>query len=265
MTSRSARIASALLILGLAATAANAQRQSYRERDSKAQAGQFDYYLLALSWSPTYCAGLSGNRTDPQCHGRTARPYGFVLHGLWPQFERGWPQYCRSDDRGFVPRPVARRMLDIMPSDKLIFNEYRKHGTCSGLGVDGYFALARRLYDKVKIPRRFQRVTDERLIVNRDDVIEDFLTANPQLKPDMLAVACGGPGNRLREVRICFDRGGNFRHCGPNENQRKLCSADRLYVPPVRGGSGASQSLPDDRPSRPQQDILPGPRDERRL
>jgi ribonuclease T2 len=247
-----------------AAPVADAQRAPYRERGGSYQAGQFDYYLLALSWSPTYCAGLTDGRTDPQCHGSTARPYGFVLHGLWPQFERGWPQYCRSPDRGYVPRPVARRMLDIMPSDKLIFNEYRKHGTCAGLGVDGYFDLARRLYEKVKIPRRFQRVTDDRLIVDRDQVIEDFLSANPQLKPDMLVVTCGGPGNRLREVRICFDRGGNFRHCGPNENQRKLCSADRLYVPPVRGGSGPGPAPYGERPPRPAQDILPGPT-ERRL
>ena len=43
-------------------------------------------------------------------------------------------------------------MLDIMPSKRLIFHEYRKHGTCSGLGVDGYFDLARRLFESVKIP-----------------------------------------------------------------------------------------------------------------
>ena len=85
------------------------------------------------------------------------RPYAFVLHGLWPQHERGWPQDCRSSDRGWVPGPVAERMLDIMPSKKLIFHEYRKHGTCSGLGVDGYFGLARQLYEKVKIPPRFVR------------------------------------------------------------------------------------------------------------
>jgi hypothetical protein len=99
--------------------------------------------------------------------------------------------------------------------------------------------------------------------------MREFIAANPQLKPDMIAVQCGGPGNRLREVRICFDKGGNFRACGPNEDQAKLCSADRMYVPPVRASSGA------DRPPRgrgaapaPKDDnnlLLPGPRDERRL
>ena len=203
----------------------------------RANPGVFDYYVLALSWSPTYCADGGDRRNDPQCDAKSGRPFAFVLHGLWPQFERGWPQDCRSEDRGWVPGPVADRMLDIMPSKKLIFHEYRKHGTCSGLGVDGYFKLSRQLYDKVKIPPRFVRVTDERLFVGVSELIGDFLNANPQLKPDMMVVQCGGAGNRLREVRICFTKDGAFRACGRNENQRRLCSADRMYVPPVRAGA----------------------------
>ena len=109
-------------------------------RRRSTRAGVFDYYVLALSWSPTYCADSCARRaTTLSATPRGERPYAFVLHGLWPQYQRGWPQDCRSPDRGYVPGPVANRMLDIMPSDKLIFNEYRKHGTCSGLGVDGYF------------------------------------------------------------------------------------------------------------------------------
>ena len=89
---------------------------------------------------------MDNGRYDPQCHGRERRPYAFVLHGLWPQFEQRWPEFCRTSESTFVPEAVAQRMLDIMPSKRLIFHEYRKHGTCSGLGVDGYFDLSRRLY-----------------------------------------------------------------------------------------------------------------------
>jgi ribonuclease T2 len=95
--------------------------------------------------------------------------------------------------------------------------------------------------------------------------MREFLSANPQLKPDMIAVQCGGPGNRLREVRICFDKGGNFRSCGPNENQAKLCSADRMYVPPVRTGGDATPRNRAAPPRNNGKDLLPGPRDERRL
>jgi ribonuclease T2 len=204
----------------------------------RSEPGQFDYYVLALSWSPTYCADGGDKRDDSQCNGRNGRPYAFVLHGLWPQHERGWPQDCRSSDRGWVPGPVADRMLDIMPSKRLVFQQYRKHGTCSGLGVDGYFKLARQLHDKVKVPPRFQRVTDERLTVGVAELAGEFLAANPGLKPDMLAIQCGGAGSRLREVRVCFSKGGEFRACGRNEDQRRLCSAERMYVPPVRVGAG---------------------------
>jgi ribonuclease T2 len=197
-----------------------------------------------------------------------------VLHGLWPQYERGWPQDCNSPDRGYVPRPVASRMLDIMPSERLVFHEYRKHGTCSGLGVDGYFDLARRLHDKVRIPPRFVELTDSRTTVSPGELMQDFMAANPGLEPDMIAVQCGGAGNRLKEVRICFDKGGNFRACGRNENQARLCRAERMYVPPVRLGAGGrrDRERPDaDRDSSERKapplapDTLPGPRGDRRL
>lgn len=234
----------------------------YGQQQQRPKAGVFDYYLLSLSWSPTYCAeqgGRGGN--EDQCAPR-ARPYAFVLHGLWPQNTRGWPEDCESPDRGFVPKPVARRMLDIMPSERLVFHEYRKHGTCSGLGVDGYFDLARQLHDKVRIPQRYKALDDSRLFVGVDDVISEFVRANPGLKSDMVAVQCGGPGNRLKEVRICFDKGGEFRACGPNENQRRLCSADRMYVPPVRqGGFKEPRGRPEDRGDP--DEIAPGPRDRR--
>jgi ribonuclease T2 len=238
-------LAASLALLALTASDASSQyRNRYDDRydddrsynrGGKSEPGRFDYYVLALSWSPTYCADRGNARNDQQCNPR-GRPYAFVLHGLWPQYERGWPQDCRSGDRGWVPGPVAERMLDIMPSKKLIFHEYRKHGTCSGLGVDRYFGLARELYEKVKVPEKFVDLHDDRMTISPGELTRDFLAANPGLRPDMIAVQCGGPGNRLREVRICFDKAGAYRSCGSNENQRRLCSADRMYVPPVRQG-----------------------------
>jgi ribonuclease T2 len=229
---RIVKAAIALFSLGLLVSGA-----ALAQRGDRGEPGQFDYYALALSWSPTFCAETGDRRGDPQCGAKRERPYAFVLHGLWPQHERGWPQDCRSSDRGWVPGPVADRMLDIMPSKKLVFYEYRKHGTCSGLGVDAYFKLSRQLFEKVKIPPRLVRVTDDRMTIGVAELIGEFQAANPALKPDMLVVTCGGAGNRLKEVRICFTKSGDFRSCGPNENQRRLCSADRMYVPPVRMGA----------------------------
>jgi ribonuclease T2 len=242
------RLKSALLVaagcLGLFTAAAEAQRPYSQQgaRTSRTyEAGKFDYYVMSLSWSPSFCSGTAGQSraNESQCAPRNGKRFSFVLHGLWPQFERGWPQDCKTPDGGFVPRETANRMLDIMPSEKLVFHEYRKHGTCAGLGIDGYFDLARKSFNKVQIPARYANATDPRMTVSRDELLTDFMAANPGLGPDMLAVKCGGNGNQLEEVRVCFDKAGNFRACGKNENQAKLCApGSRIYVPPVRAADG---------------------------
>ena len=140
-------------------------------------------------------------------------------------------------------------MLDIMPSVPLVIHQYRKHGTCSGLTPEGYFDMSRRLFSKVRIPPRYER-PNQQFFVTPGEVINDFVSVNPQLKPEMLAIVCGGQGGRLREVRICFSREGEFKACGQNENPRRLCSLPRMYVPPVRD-SAARQ------PAEPQRAIPP--------
>ena len=53
-------------------------------------------------------AGATRGGYEPQCNG--PRPFSFVLHGVWPQFEKGWPENCQTPgDSGYVPRPVAQR------------------------------------------------------------------------------------------------------------------------------------------------------------
>src|SRR5258705_13928713 len=80
--------------------------------------GQFDFYVLSLSWSPSFCeqAGERGTPPQDQCG---ERPYSFVVHGLWPQYERGFPEYC------IVPAPrldraIVSAMPDLMPAPRLI-------------------------------------------------------------------------------------------------------------------------------------------------
>ena len=192
--------------------------------------GQFDYYALALSWSPTYCASIAPGDGGTQCNG--GRPYAFVLHGLWPQYQRGWPESCETGSRPWVPDRVIDDMLDIMPSKPLIIHEYRKHGTCSGLSPEAYFDTARRAYSSIKIPERYQRPRDA-LRVSPGEVVNDFVKANPGLKPEMIAVTCD---NRLRELRICLSRDLRPQPCGGNENTGKLCNRDEVTLPPVRAG-----------------------------
>ncbi|MCC7253420.1 ribonuclease T [Hyphomicrobium sp.] len=197
-----------------------------------AASGAFDYYSLVLSWSPTHCESPEGQDDHAQCAPRNGRRYAFILHGLWPQYERGYPEDCPAKTT-WVPQPVIDDMLDVMPSRGLIIHEYRKHGTCSGLSPEAYYRTARRLYDSLTIPQRFRNPTAAQFL-DPDDAVDAFVAANPQLKPDMVAVACRGPGSRLREVRICFSKAGVPRSCGVNEDQGKLCRSARMHVPPVR-------------------------------
>ena len=249
MFRRSAALVMLVLPAVLTATTASAQRSfnddryrgGYDDRDRNDRAsgrernvaGEFDYYALVMSWSPTYCSEKQGGDDDQQCGRQDGRRYAFVLHGLWPQYERGYPDSCRTRRKPFVPQSVIDGMLDIMPSNKLVIHEYRKHGTCSGLEPADYFVTARKLFEKIRIPRQFSNPY-EALFVSPEQLEDDLIDENPGLKPEMLSIACGGAGNRLKEIRVCFTKEGEFRACGANEDQRRLCNAQKMYVPPVR-------------------------------
>jgi ribonuclease T2 len=218
-------------------------------------AGKFDYYALVLSWSPTHCSLPEAADDNLQCNRSDGKRYAFVLHGLWPQYKQGWPEDCRTPRRPFVPDPVITGMLDIMPSRGLIIHEYRKHGTCSGLDVPSYFQLARQLFRAIRIPSDFVN-PQETQFLSPDDVKRAFLANNPGLRPDAVAIVCGrGNRARLTEVRICVGRDGKPTACGPNEDERKLCSASEITIPPVRSTMRDENTL-----TIPRQSPLPGPR-----
>lgn len=215
--------------------------------------GRFDYYALVMSWSPSFCASEAARPGESQCRPR-ARPFAFVLHGLWPQHERGYPEYCPSGHKPFVPERTIDSLSEIMPSRNLVIHQYRKHGVCSGLDAEGFFAKSRELFQRVKVPQRFSQPMEGQM-VDISTIVSEFVAANPGMKPDGMAVVCGSPGPRLREIRICMDRDGKFRSCGDNESQRRLCNSPRVFVPPVRQGRG-----PDSLPRRSNDGpMLPGP------
>jgi ribonuclease T2 len=191
--------------------------------------GQFDFYLLALSWSPSFCDARGERAPREQCG---ERPYSFVVHGFWPQYEKGFPEYCQ------VPAPRLNRnivssMLDLMPAPRLIFHEWDRHGTCSGLSANAYFENIRKARAVVKIPPEYMQVRDT-LTVSPDEVEEAFVKANPGLARDAVAVSCDN--RRLQEVRICMSKDFGFRACP--EVDRRACRRERLIMPPVRNSAG---------------------------
>ena len=190
--------------------------------------GTFDYYALVLGWAPTYCLSKGDLRNDAECDERT--PHAFTLHGLWPQYEKGWPENCRTA-KTWVPSEVIAKMRDIMPSKNLVIHEYRAHGTCSGLDPERYFAVSRRLYERIAVPPEF-KATAAALQLSASEIELDFLAANPWLKPEMISVTCRK--GKLLDIRVCFGRDLEPRNCGHNEDQRRLCAVGEIIVPPIR-------------------------------
>jgi ribonuclease T2 len=217
--------ATAVFAVLLAATATLAPAQDARQDT----AGEFDFYVLSLSWSPSFCAAAADrNRAGgPECG---ARPYSFVVHGLWPQYDKGFPEYCQQPAPRLY-RGIVSSMLDLMPAPHLIFNEWDKHGTCSGLSPRAYFDTVRKARAAVKIPPDYVDL-QQPLTVTPGAVTDAFIKANAGLSPGAIAIECDR--KRLTEVRLCLSKDLQFHDCA--EIAKRSCRRDQLIMPPVRGG-----------------------------
>jgi ribonuclease T2 len=215
------------LALALTASAGTASAQDRRQNTP----GEFDYYVLSLSWSPSFCEEASerGNesRSQAQCGGR---PFSFVVHGLWPQYEHGFPEYCQRPSPR-LDRNIMTSMLDVMPAPGLIFHEWDTHGTCSGLGARAYFDTVRKARAAIKIPEEFLQLSEPKT-VTPDELENAFIKVNPGLSTAAMAVTCNR--TRLSEVRICLSKDLQFRAC--EEIERRSCRRDQVTMPPMRGG-----------------------------
>jgi ribonuclease T2 len=184
------------------------------------RSGDFDYYVLALSWSPTWCALEGDDRESPQCD----RKLGWVMHGLWPQYERGWPSYCHTSERDPSRRQTAA-MKDIMGTDGAAWYQWKKHGRCAGLPAQEYLDTAREAYDAITRPPAFQSLTKDVLLPA--SVIEQaFMQANDGLDRDEITVTC--KDQRIQEVRICLSKDLEPRSCG--QDTIRDCKLDKARL-----------------------------------
>lgn len=211
--------AARLLALCLAALATPAGAEGEK-------AGAFDYYVMSLTWSPTWCALTGDAQGDDQCHPR--HDYSFILHGLWPQDVTGYPSYCRTSARD-PSRSETAAMTDIMGSGGLAWHQWKKHGRCSGLAARDYFALSRRAYAAVTIPPVLRglnrKVTLPALVVQ-----DAFLEANPGLQADQITITC--EDGMIQEARLCLSRDLQFRTCGADVIRD--CRLQDAVMEPVR-------------------------------
>ncbi|WP_077701320.1 ribonuclease T2 family protein [Thioclava nitratireducens] len=190
------------------------------------RAGDFDYYLLSLSWSPTWCALTGDARNSPQCD--PAEDRGFVLHGLWPQYETGWPSFCRTPQRD-PSRQQTAAMEDLTGAPGLAWYEWKKHGRCSGLSATDYFALERKAYESIEIPRVLANL-DRDVRLPAKVVEQAFLEANPGLDADEITITC--KSGRIQEARICLTKELEPRRCGADTIRD--CSLSNALMEKVR-------------------------------
>ncbi|WP_456386689.1 ribonuclease T2 family protein [Profundibacter sp.] len=188
------------------------------------RAGDFDYYVLSLSWSPTWCANEGDARGADQYDPR--HDYGWILHGLWPQYERGYPSYCNTSARS-PSRGQTDAMADVMASGGLAWHQWKKHGRCSGLTSKDYFAAARRAYNAVVRPPVLRKL-DHTVKLPAQVIEEAFLQSNPDWSADMVTITC--KRGRIQEARICLTKDLEPRTCGADA-VRDCSMTDALFDP----------------------------------
>lgn len=157
--------------------------------------GTFDYYLLSLSWSPTYCDTPSGKHNRQQCGGK--QPHGMVVHGLWPQYTDGtWPQCCQQVD-AVKPSPAVDQASRVMIGTKLLSHEWTKHGACVTSRQDEYFGRINQAVTSLGLAPGIPATGLERIRVSD-------LKRHWAIPTASITVQC--KGKRLKEVHICLDK-----------------------------------------------------------
>lgn len=194
-------------------------------------AGDFDFYVLALSWSPTHCSGAAGQGRDDDLQCRSGRAFGFVAHGLWPQYQRGWPSHCETGAPRRVPSDVMEAAMKVSPSRQLVQHQWEKHGTCSGLSQADYFRTTARAVGDLRVPKAFVQPAKP-LATTADAVRERFVAANPGLEASAVVVTCRR--REIAEVRVCLDKALRPRACSA-EVRRSHCGSREARMLDVRG------------------------------
>jgi len=205
------------------AAAAVQARHHHATTNRSGQAGQFDYYVLSLSWAPTYC--LTHTDDGDECSGKG---YGFVLHGLWPQYDAGgYPENCPAQFD--LSADAATKGRTLYPSERLMQHEWREHGTCSGLDAREYFNTAHRATAVVKIPAAMEAPrSEQRLTAER--IANLFQGSNPQLPEGAMTLTCSRA--ELSEIRVCLTRDLKPRSCGRGVHSN--CPRVPLNIPASR-------------------------------
>lgn len=198
-----------------------------RPRRSRSEASSsFDYYVLALSWAPEFCAqpGVAAGNPAECAQSRTT---GFVVHGLWPEMNSGrGPENCGSAGR--VPKSIVDFVIRYMPSRNLIQHEWATHGVCTGLNAQDYFSAVITARSAVQLPVQLTSI-DRPVRKTPGEIETEFAGANPNFPKGAFRTSC--PRDELAEVRVCFDKSLKPRACTASAGE--CINAAVTIKPPV--------------------------------
>lgn len=185
--------------------------------------GQFDYYVLALSWGPNYCAGHPNDHSN-EC--RIGQQANFVLHGLWPQANAGSsPVGCAPAQP--VAKAIVRHMLEYYASRGLIQHEWQQHGGCSGISAGDYFSQVEKAFNAVKIPDLY-RSLDQGQFFSVRDIERDFAQAN-NAPPEAFRVSCHA--GELVNLEACLTKDLQYQACTANVRE---CRSSQVLMRQVQ-------------------------------
>lgn len=158
-------------------------------------------YTLALSWSPEFCKPRKGARSHAfQCGGASGH-FGLVVHGLWPDQGRSWPQWCGAS--GAITPADLRQNMCMMPSARLIARQWAKHGSCMAKRPQTYLNVTRILWQSLQIPDYDAISREQGLTAGR--IRSAFAAENPGWPETAIAVRLNQRG-WLEEIRLCYSR-----------------------------------------------------------
>ena len=211
------RMVSSLLLIVLTVTAVALPLR--RHRSGEKSPAEFDYYVLSLSWAPSFCAGHPSD-SSPEC--KIGNHSTFVLHGLWPQARSGPPPMECAPARP-VSKSIVDRMIRFYPSRGLVQHEWEKHGTCSNLSSAEYFNQVEQAFASVKVPPQYSSLNRDQEIDVRQ-IEQDFAAAN-RAPRDSFRVACHA--GEMVSVEACMSKDLKYEACSSSVRE---CPAEKILL-----------------------------------